>query len=498
MPPRARSGGIQASDFETTIARIERTDPASPALLNARLAYAGYLLSGAPGPCANRIVLAQEQLGSVDVSLERRVMFPDGWTRAADLEYRLHLARAACGSQSDSRDDTLAAIAAARRAVELYRNEFDYHSMVVMQFNAAVALHQIGETAAAVAALQTALAMDRQYGFRDDAEQNYGLLLRWSGKPAGATQVAGLMADFPKRQAILKFGWHATHAQVTLESRRVSLEDGQIVRSRASAAFERGIAPSRPGGGWTISYTHRLDRYEPGVWPYEGRTKAPQLKFPPAAFPALGFKVSATGDFENVTDSKSFAARLTAKADKEIKAGAPAGKDAADLTSDAVATADFALSPGLLEAETAANYQLETAMWIGAKLEQGVWYEMSAPLALPGMPEFVVPQRLEFAFTQMLPCPAGGAAHACVELVIHATPDNAALQDVLNDLAGSDEDPYFHYDASTVARIVVDPATLLPYAHDEKVYWYASVGNGKGESLLSSEHLVSTTTYGAQ
>lgn len=496
-PPRARSGGIQASDFEATLAKIEQNDPSSPALLNARLAYGEYLLSAAPGPCAHRIVLAQEQLGSVAASPRTRAMFPDGWARAADLEYRLHLARAACDSKADRRDDFLAAIAAARRAVELYRNEFDYRSMVIMQFDVAVAMRQAGEKAAAMVALRAALGMDRQYGFRDDAEQNYRLLLSWQGEPAGAAQVAGLMAEFPKRQAILQFGWHATQARVTFDSRRVTLEDGQIVRGRGSAALERQIAPSH-GGGWSISYTHRLNQYEPGVWPSEHGSQASKLTFPPAAFPAVAFKVSTKGEFESVTDSKTFAARLIAKADKQIKAGAPSGKDAASLTSDAVAAADFTLSPGLLEAGTAENYQLETAMWIGARLEQGVWYEMSAPLSLPGMPEFVVQQRIEFAFTQMVRCSANDNSHTCVELVIHATPDKDALQGVLADLAGTEEDSYFHYDASTAARIVVDPATLLPYARDERIFWYASVGKVTGQSILSSEHRVSTTTYAAQ
>ena len=54
-----------------------------------------------------------------------------------------------------------------------------------------------------------------------------------------------------------------------------------------------------------------------------------------------------------------------------------------------------------------------------------------------------------------------------------------------------------NYDASTDARIVVDPATLLPYAREEQLYWYASIGKGKGESVLWSEHLVLTTRYEA-
>lgn len=495
--PRARPGAVQASDFEATIARIRGTYPSSPALLNAQLAYGEYLLSAAPGPCANRIVLAQEQLGSIDASRQARVMFPDGWPQAADLEYRLHLARAACGSKADSRDDVLAAVAAARRAAELYRNEFDYHSMVIMQFNAAVALHGLGENAAAVKALGTALDMDREYGFRDDALQNYKLLLTWRGQPAGAAQVAELMQDFPKRQAVLKFGWHASDAQITFENRRASLEQGQVIHGRAAATYERHIVADH-GGGWSVSFTHRLAKYEPGVWPSDHSAAAQKLTFTPDAFPAVGYEVSAKGEFEGVMDSKDFADRLIATTDGLIKAGAPPGKDFRDVTSAALETAADALTPGMLEAATAENYQLETAMWIDAKLDQGVWYEMSAPLSLSGMPQFLVQHQLQFAFTRMVPCTADAAVPMCAEIVIRATPDKSSLHDVLVDLTGSNAGAdSVQYDASIIARIVVDPATLLPYHHEEQIHWYASLGPGEGGAVLLSDHIVATTRYGA-
>src|SRR4029077_20380711 len=113
------------------------------------------------------------------------------------------------------------------------------------------------------------------------------------------------------------------------------------------------------------------------------------------------------------------------------------------------------LSPGVLEAATAENYQLETAMWIGATLEQGVWYEISAPLSLPGMPRIVVQHRIEFAFTRMLPCTAGVVAQTCVEMVIRATPDQASLDNVMADM-GLPRGRFtaYSYTASTEARIV--------------------------------------------
>jgi len=490
QPHQAQISAPQASDFEATIAHIERTDPGSPAVLSAQLAYADFLLSGAPRPCAERLERAQEQLLSVEANPKTRVMFPDGWTRATDLEYRLHLARAACGSEADRRNELRTAVATARRAVELSRDAFDYRSMAVMQVAVGTALHQLGENATALAAVETALDMDREYGFEDDARENYKLLLTWRGEPTDDAQVARFMRDFPKRRAVLQFKWHPSNARITLESHRECLDDGQMVTSRAEATFERRIA-SDNDGGWSVSHAHRLTEYEPGVWPTMQDSQTPQMVFPPAAAPAADFKVSATGEFLGVTDSTTFAARLAAKTKDLIRAAAPSGDRVPRLTTAALeATADT-FSPGMLEAATAENYQLETAMWIGATLEQGVWYEISAPLSLPGMPRVIVQHRMEFAFTRMVPCTTGAAAQRCVELVIRAAPDEEALDQVTADSSLG------VYTASSGARMVTDPETLLLYAREERRYWYASAGKGGRDSALQSEHLVSTTSYSA-
>jgi hypothetical protein len=497
LPPRAPAQPSPAR-FEASIRSIQRADPGSPASLDAQLAYAGFLLSAANGPsCGDRLNLAQEQIGSVAANPKTRVLFPDGWALVADLEYRQHLARSACAAKADRQDELLAAVEAARRAVVLYRNEFDYHSMVIMQFDAAVSLHRLGDGAAAVTALQAALRMDHEYGFRDDAQDNYELLLTWRGEPAGVEQVARLMRGFPERRATFKFDWHPTDARITIDSRRVCLSENQIARSRASVSFGRRISADE-GGGWTVANVHRLSAYDPGVWPSEQRRPLPQLAFAPDPLAPLDYKVTATGDFDGVTDAKSFAARLSARTDTLIRTGALSSHVKAGVTKDALATAGGVMSPGMLEAETAGDYQLETAMWIGATLEQGVWYEISAPLMLPGASRYIVPQRIEFAFTRMVPCTADAEGKQCVEIVIHATPDQKTLNNLLADLEGSSPAyRYSDYAASTDARIVVDPATLLPYAREERVHWYVSVGKRAADKILQSEHLVSTTRYAA-
>jgi hypothetical protein len=491
----ASTSAPQASDFEAAIARIARTDAESPAVLSAQLAYADFLLGAAPGPCAQRLERVQEQLGSVDANPKTRVLFPEGWARPADLEYRLYLARAACGSETDRETELRIALTAARRAVELYRSAFDYRSMVIMQFDVAMTLRQLGENTAAVAALRAALDMDREYGFSDDARENYKLLLTWSGKEADDAQIARLLQDFPKRRAVLTFAWHPSDARITFESQRERLDDGRIVASRAAASFERRVAPSKDGG-WSVSYADRLTRYEPGVWPTAQGSQGPQEVFAPALLPTLGFGVSAAGEFAGVTDSTGFAARLAARTVELIRAGAPSGDRARSLMREAVGATDADLSPGMLEAATAESYRLETAMWIGATLDQGVWYEVSAPLALPGMPRVVVQNRIQFAFTRMVPCNAGAGLESCVEIVYRATPDQAALDNVMADM-GLSGSPFTGYTASTEGRIVTDPATLMSYACEEWVHWYASLGRSAKDKVLQSEHLVSATTYAA-
>ncbi|MFZ0500064.1 MAG: hypothetical protein WAM52_13085 [Steroidobacteraceae bacterium] len=495
LPPAQVS---PASQFATTIRRIERADPGSPASLDAQLAYAGFLLSGPSRfSCGEHLNLAQEQIGSVAANPKTRVMFPDGWALLADLEYRQHLARAACASKMDRRDDLLAAVEAARRAVRLYRDGFDYRSMVVMQFDVATTRHALRDDTAALSALKEALRMDREYGFLDDARENYGLLLTWRGEPAGAAEVAKLMRDFPRRRVTFEFGWHPIDTRIALDRRRALLSDGRIVHARATEDFVGSITADQ-SGGWTVSYTHRLSSYDPGVWPHEPAPEVPELVFSPAPLPALDFKVTAAGGFDGVTDPKAFAGRLAARTSALIRVGALSGHDGASVTNDVLARVASILSPGILAAATAENYQLETAMWIGAKLEQGVWYGITAPLSLPGVSQLVVPQRIEFSFSRRVPCTSAVVAKKCAEIVIHATPNQTTLDNLLADVAGgSPQYRYMDYGAVIDARIVIDPATLLPYTREERIYWYVSLGKSAADKILQSEHVVATTRYTA-
>jgi hypothetical protein len=481
-----------AGDFEAGLARIQQATPGSPAVLSAQLTYAEFLLNAAPGPCGQRLGRAQQLLDSIDASPKAHVMFPDGWARATGLEYALHVARAACGPETARAAELATAAATARRAVDLYRNAFDYRSMVMMQVDVADALHELGDQVAALAALQTALDMDRDLGLPDDAREHAKLLLTWKGEPADDAQIDRLMQGFPQRRAVLTFGWRSSDASITVESRRESLHDGQTSASHAADALSTRIRASGDQAGWTVSHMHRLRQYDPGVWPATEGSQTPAGVFVPGARPPADFKVSATGEFAGVADQTDvFAAHLLAKTQQLVRTAAPSGDVARNLTSKALERTGVTLSAGMLEGSTAETYQLETAMWIGAALEQGVWYETVAPLNLAGLPGVIAPHRIEFAFTRMVPCTRDAPAPTCVELVLHASPDPQALAQLVEDAHIS------AYSGSRDLRIVTDPATLLPYARDEHLEWYASRDNAILGTDLGSEHLVSTTSYGA-
>jgi len=115
------------------------------------------------------------------------------------------------------------------------------------------------------------------------------------------------------------------------------------------------------------------------------------------------------------------------------------------------------------EALVAEAYGIETGTWIGASLDQGVWYDMSMPLSLPLAPGLFLTHQIEFAFTRQVPCMADSTDEACVEIVLRATPDPAELKRLLLHVAqraGVGHKETFQVSAATYLRLVTDPMTL--------------------------------------
>jgi hypothetical protein len=463
---------VIAKQFTDAIDSSNAQDPQSPDTLNTRLGFADFLAKSEGGDCHVRLENAQNQLDTARAS-QAGIALPFALAREAAVDYQIHVGRASCDSSAVSRDQELrAAVESARHAVDLYRDGFDAVSMVTMQFNVGVTEHELGEDTAAVAALQTAIKMDREYGFREDANDNYQMLLQWTGQPAGPNEVAALMKDFPQRSTPLSFGWFDSKADLTLTLDYEQLSEGGMLNMHGMTAAERRVR--RRHDGWTVSFEPRGTRYEINKWPNDislVQGLVVSLTRMPLQF--HDFNLARAGNFAQSTAAHKFESNLRSdvKAVTEFLAqnNAPARltrqiRDESENYSDSI------------EALVAEAYGIETGTWIGASLDQGVWYDMRGPLSLPLEPGLFVTHQIEFAFTRQVPCTADSSDEACVEIVLRATPDPEDLKRLLmnvSETTGLSPKVALQLSSATYMRLVTEPSTLQFYESDIRrlSYW---------------------------
>jgi tetratricopeptide (TPR) repeat protein len=477
-------------EFAAAIERFNARDPQSPDTLNARLAYAALLARGDTGNCQTRLDDAQRQLDLVKANSALDATLAAGLARAADVDYQIHSARAGCVTAEVRDAELRAALESAQRAVELYRGAFDAVSMVTMQFNCSVVYHDLGDSAAAVSALQEAITMDREYGYAEDAEDNYGLLLQWKNEDASPDQVAARMQDFPERSATLAFGWLPNVSDVTLESDYTQVADGEISSVHSTRSAQRHV---RKGlSSWSVSFQATPARFD--------------LANPPANDPASqglatslagtllqfhDFELARNGDFDSSKGAHRFDSRVRADVSELTRDLASRGVPTAQLMRSVSKALSAEQSRDVMEPLVAENYNFDTGTWIGATLEQGVWYNMMASLSLPLEPRVFVWHDIEFAYTHPVPCLGDAKETACIEIVLHAKPDPAILEEVLRALARGARLPRTQLpqlQAITYMRLIVDPVTLVAYRRDMRRYSYWSTGaTGPNHSLTESE-----------
>lgn len=486
---------MKATDFESVISHLEEHDPQSPEALDARLEYADFLTQPAESDCHQRLINAQSQLDTVAARPAVNVVLPLGPARIADGEYRIHLAQATCGGDYPAlKSELQKALEAAQNAVVLYRNALDYPSTTIMQFNVAVTYHLLGDTDAALSALESAIGMDREYGFRKDAQDNSRLLLQWRDGKATDAAIAAMMKDFPARSAEFKFSWSNTDADINHDVSVVSIIDGKAIPSSGAVTLKRHIRADPKG--WLVSNEPGNSSYDPGDWPADAmEAKWPMMYFiATALLETPDVTIGRDGDFIAVVNPNTFGTNLAAHVSDEV------GQDpgSAHAIIDNVRSA---FTPEFVEAEAMQDYGLQTGTWIGSKLEQGVWYQMSTPLFLPGLGlgHYLVQYDLNFAFTRQIPCTAETPDRLCAEVIVHATPNADALkttlQDVGHQLNLSDRQT-LHYWSITDLRLVVDPATLLPFVCDTRQAWYIALdGPEKSDPIIESQRTVSASVY---
>lgn len=485
--------------LEDAIAALEQADPGSPEALNDRLEYAQLIIEAVDVDCHQRLDAAQSQLDTVSHNPETDVVLPNGRAHITDIQYRLKLARASCAAEPAERESDLReALAAAQQAVDLYRDALDYKSMAIMQFNVGVTQRMSGDNVAAVASLESAVALDREFGFRQEVEDNTRLLALWKGASAPSP-------DIPSRSIAMKFAWSANDATLGVAIDHAGVVDDTIIHGRAVHLFKQHVRASHDG--WVVSYEPGTLDYDMATWPSEIRAVHELAYTFGRALPLPGFEVSTKGDFKNVTHLGTVATDQTAAVRAMILGHMPAEGSKTRLPAWVVHTTKILFAPEAVEQNVAEDYDFETGVWIGARLEQGVWYDMSVPLTLPGARQLLIPHDVEFAYTRDVACaptvtsPSSVATHSCIEIVVHATPETGSLAELMQYLDRAlpgRRKIRPHYWSATYIRIVTDPNTLVTYVYDARRYWHASGASSETDALAPenhSERLVSTFTY---
>lgn len=484
--------------LQAAVERSNRDDPHSPQTLSARLDYARFLVDGPGEACDKRLDDAQSQLDRVNDGATLEVALPIGVARATDIDYRIHLARADCSQDAALRERELhSALDAAQRAVALYRDAFDYVSMATMQFNVGLVHRRLHEQEVAVAALETAIAMDREWGFSADAEENARTLLSWKNEPPNETDVAAQMKGFPHRSCSLKLRWATDDARVTIHAEYRSLFNNVSSQRRGTRTLQRQIRPGA-GGGWAVSSAGAPPEFDPADLPIAdaGTFETLILFFARSLLVHPGYEIDREGNFKTAADLKGASGRFMSDAAPFNGLNEASGEQAVALRRAGEQALQRALDPAAIQTIASEDYSLEAGMWVDATLEQGVWYDLSADLSLSAAPAQLLKHRMEFAYTRSLPCTADSNDARCIELIIHATPDAPALKDWLEradrQLGGRGR-PSVRYWSTLYVRLVVDPDSLQLWSRDTRRYvYFVSRRLGNAPSLAEFEQTSAT------
>lgn len=483
----------QSKTLEDTIARVGKIDQKHPEFVAAHLDYAQLLARNTSSDdCATRLPAADAHFKVASESVVAPLVLKAARGRIPVVGYYLEMARSRC-SEPQKKAAMDAALKYARDAVAGYRALFMYEPMTIMQFNVAQTLHDLGDDAQAFKELQATIDLDRTFGYKADAEENFRTLNQWQKKELTDADVSAFSATFVPRSVTLKFGWVPTKVQATATFDNAAFEGGTIRHTKFSMPVTGAIKAEKDDLLYEVKIGEpKLDASNLGS-DVEKKLVALMARIF-GRMPAV--VVSKAGEFKEVRDVDALAKQMNDEIDKAVKAAVPesdpryaAVKSATDRELKPAATSTN------LQGKMQQGYALETGIWSGATLEQGGWVTLPLTLSMNGTPQGFIEQTVEAAFTRRVPCGAGLPPEGCVELVLEAVPTDKAVADANQRLQDTGQGK-LDYAAATRMRLVVDPGTLVPYENETLKYTYLALAN-KGQRVLkiATEQSVSVYKY---
>jgi len=499
----------QVQELEARIAELEAVDPLQPDTLTARMALARLLQEAAVADCLPHFDAAERQLAPVlAASPEQLLAWPDGQGDALSLLQTIQTARGQCAEdEATARAAFESSIATGQRAIAQLRDNWDFEDMAIALFNVAFARRELGDLDGALRDLEQVLAWDREFGFRDELGTDYAALLRWSngGEEPDPAEVERFVTSFHQTKARFQFAWkpHQARWSTVMDRARQRGDRYEMVttdyRSTVDVRRERddwvlltkleGL-PSVHASGAALT-TADSERWQAMI---AGMT---------AALPEI--VVGADGSFKEVRNLDRHRATLVESVRKLI-AESPPGSAEKMSDADIDRFLDATLSPELLAATAAGQWDIAVAAWIGGEFDHGDWYSLSFEEALPGFSAHPIAKTMTFKVSRWLPC-AEGREPKCVEVLVRIVPEPEGLAKAVGEFvtrvmpAASGTELMealraIRYTAEVRYRLVTEPDTLRPWSLEERKYVYAaSLEGGKREVQARRDRTLETGSY---
>jgi hypothetical protein len=497
LPALSQEFAEESKRLEETLSGMARVDQKHPDFLHVNLDYAQLLARAADENCLERLPKAEALLDTVRNSQVAELVLGTSSARIPFTGYLVEMARFRCEVDPARRKTSLLeAQKLAREAVEGYRAGFHYDAMAVMQYNVAQATRELGDDTRALQELETALDMDRTFGLRDDAADNFRILREWRGQTTSDADVSLFTKGLESKAAELKFAWKpfTATANTTFD---LGAFEGELARHTIlklpivhSLRVEGDgfLFETQPGKPTVqVEAVQTIDaRVDQSMLTMLARLLGSQA-------PGL---LDKAGNFKGVGNSDTLAKSLGRAIDDSIVGLLPAGDT---RMPNLKASMDAVLKPmatvETLNAKARENYVLDTGVWVGAKLTHGTWMEMKQVLSMNGTPNGFVEQRVRVVLSRWLPCAKGRPPASCVELVFDARPLPEAIEAIAKKM-GDEGQGRLDYAGETRRRLVVDPGTLMIYETQTLRMGYLALTKNKQRAVkIGTDRMQVTYQY---
>ncbi|HEX2494800.1 MAG TPA: tetratricopeptide repeat protein [Steroidobacter sp.] len=484
---------------ETNLKRLIKEGEDRPSVYEARL----------------QLVAALRQLDSCDVNdrVDAELAKVTSWVERIGVPVRVDpqvvynelgragQKRAGCSDdEAQKRTHHEAALRAFERAREAAKQNNDALNQAIVLYNAAASAEALGDLPQAIALLEQACAVDREYALNENYMEDYRELVRLKDEKNGVETppeaIEQHLASLHEVKVALAFKpVHGEKRRYRGEMRKVTLADGQrqeqimdVQYSEIMTVKDDLVTVAIDPSDSKVSGRDAQSAAKNGA--VDAQTLMAQLLAQP-----LSYTVKTSGEFVGATGLDEVRRIVLAKMDETF-----AASEDAERRAGARRIVEQVLSDAVVNQQIADDWAMTVGFWVGAELDMGDWYTLDVQAPQPLLPSSTLKYTYSFKVNRRVACDARDAKKSCVELIIEGSPDREQFADymvaTMKQLIGKLPRKQVRWfrarlaeDAEMVQRhvLVVDPATLRTHRQLKTKRTYVAAFQSGGQPRIEQE-----------